>query len=129
MKNTWRTWCSACIDSLLEDRHLREVDLEPLLLELPDGSVLRQLRDRPVDDRRQLRALLQHGAVLLVRDELAGDRAERSRLRLRLEQDEWHVEDDGLAAVQLHRLVERRGRREDERLLGRLQLILDELQT
>src|SRR5947209_2963304 len=71
LKNAWRTWCSACISMpLLQDGDLREVEVEPLLLELADRAVRRQRLEGRVDRTEQLRALLEHGAVLLVRDDL-----------------------------------------------------------
>src|ERR1700741_2478132 len=69
LKNAWRTWCSACIE-LLQGRDLREVEVKPLLLELPDGAVGDEALHRRVHDREELRALLEHGAVLLVRHDL-----------------------------------------------------------
>src|SRR5437763_7745729 len=132
LKNALRTSWNACtgrppgsVYSLLERRDLREVQVEPLRLELRDRPVLRQRPDRTADHRRQLRVLLEHGAVLLLRHDLAGDRPVRGRLRLLLQRDDRDVEDERLAATDLHRR-ERRGRRlVDERLLQRLEPRLD----
>src|SRR5947207_4978596 len=73
LAKSWRTRCTAA--RLLQDGDLRDVDREPLLLELPDRLVLRQLANRLRQVRRELRPLPEHRAVLLVRDDLAGDRA------------------------------------------------------
>src|SRR5439155_7712311 len=86
---------------LLEDRDLREVDVEPLLLEPGDRAVLPELVDLGVHDRQQLGALLEHRAVLLVRDDLAADGAVGGRMRLLLGRDDWRVEDERVAAPDL----------------------------
>src|SRR5215213_2823841 len=65
---------------LLERRQLRGVEREPLLRLLADRAVREQLLDRLVDERAELAALLERGAVLLVRDDLPDDRAVRLRL-------------------------------------------------
>src|ERR1051325_9497548 len=123
LKNAWRTWCSACMFSrLLQDRHRREVEVEPLLLEPADCAVPGQRLHDTVHGRQQLRALLQDGAVLLVGHYLPGHRTELRRVLLLLEADQRDVEDHRLAAVDLHRLVRGGGRREGERLLRRVQL-------
>src|SRR2546427_4219293 len=70
--NAWRTRCMLVRLRLLQHGDFRDVDREPLLLELPDRLVLRQRLDRGRDERRQLRSFRQHRAVLLVRDDLAG---------------------------------------------------------
>src|SRR5437763_6829692 len=63
LKKALRTSWNACTGfqpwsvSLLQSRNCREVQVEPLLLELRDRPVLRQPLDRGADGRRQLRAL------------------------------------------------------------------------
>src|SRR5947199_10508022 len=65
LKNLSRTSRRACIvRALFQVRQLREVDCEPLLLQLGDRAVRPELLDRGVDQRLQLRALLEDGAVL-----------------------------------------------------------------
>src|ERR1022692_831826 len=95
LKNAWATWCSACM-SLVQGRDRREVEVEPLLLELGDRAVGGELLHHRVDRHRQLRALLEHRPVLLVRGDLSGHRAEPARVLLLLQRDERHVEDQRL---------------------------------
>src|SRR5581483_7814815 len=120
-KNVWRT----AFMLLVKDRDLREVDVEPLLLQLRDRAVRPQLLDLRVHERRELRALLEHGAVLLVRDDLRGDRAVVVRACLLLGRDDRRVEDERVAAADVHG-HERGGRRlVDQRRLRRMQVLLD----
>src|SRR6266851_469520 len=129
LKNAWRTWWSACTTPLLQDGNQREVEVEPLLLELADRTVRDQRLHGRVHDRQELRALLKHRAVLLVRGDLAGHRPEFRRVLLLLEADERHVENQRVTLVDLHRLVGGRRRRERERLLRRVQLRLDPVEA
>ena len=63
---------------LLQDRNLREVEVEPLLLELADGAVCRSAPFIVLFTvASSFGALLQDGAVLLVRHDLAAQRARR----------------------------------------------------
>src|SRR5436190_17511024 len=114
---------------LLQRRHLREVDREPLLLQGLDLPALPQLVDLRVDHRLELRVVRQHAAVLLVRDHLSGDGAVRQRPGLLLGGDDRHVEDQGLAAVDVHRRERRDRRLVDERRLRRMQLRLDPVEA
>src|ERR1700730_488166 len=127
LKKAWRTLWSACTvrSFLFQVRELGEVEVEPLLLELGDRPVGPELLDRGVELRCQLRALWQDGTVLLVGDDLAAYGPVGARLGLLLRGDDRRVEDERLAAIDLHG-SERRGRRlVDERLLRRVQLRLD----
>src|SRR5438477_12810170 len=54
LKKTSRTLWSACTPPLLQDRDGVEVEVEPLLLQLPDRPVVRE----PLDDRADLRGQL-----------------------------------------------------------------------
>src|SRR3954471_6474263 len=131
LKNDSRTSRRAFIraTSLLQRRHLREVDREPLLLQGLDLPALPQLVDLRVDHRLELRVVRQHAAVLLVGDHLSGDGAVRRRSRLLLGGDDRHVEDQGLAAVDVHRRERRDRRLVDERRLRRTQLRLDPVEA
>src|SRR5437016_2891730 len=68
LKNASRTRCMSA--PLPQDRHLREVEVEPLLLELHERAVRLQRPDRGVDRRLELAPLHHHRAVLLVRLDL-----------------------------------------------------------
>src|ERR1051326_1489999 len=120
--NAWRTRCTPR-PRLLEDGDLRHVDREPLLLQLRDRPVLRERANRGRHVRRQLRSLRHHSAVLLVRDDLAGDGTVRRRLRLLLRRDDRHVHDECVTASDLKRREGRRGLREDLDV-RRVQLVL-----
>src|SRR4051812_26152859 len=129
LKNLSRTSRRAFISSLLQYGHLREVDREPLLLQLRDRPVRPQRLDCRVDHRLQLRALLEHRAVLLVRDDLSRDGAVLAGARLPLARDDRRVEDQCVALVDLHG-GERGGRRRiGERRLRRMELRLDPVEA
>src|SRR5437764_14902227 len=89
LKNLSRTSRRACMSrGLLQDGDLGEVDREPLLLQLRDRPVRPELLDRCVELRNELRALLEDSAVLLVRDDLAGNGAVLAGVRLALRRDD-----------------------------------------
>src|SRR6185437_12330438 len=129
LKKAWSTCWSACIERLVQGRDLGEVEVEPLLLELADRAVLGQRGERLVDDRQQLRALLEHGAVLLVRVDLTRNGTELRRVLLLLERDERHVEDQRLAPVDLHRLICRCSARERERFFRGMERRVDPVES
>src|SRR4051794_34777362 len=130
LKKAWRTLCRASTcRRLLQVRQLREVEVEPLLLQLRDRAVRPQLLDPGVQLRGQLAALLEHGAVLLVGHDLAADRPVGARLRLLLRGNDRRVEHERVAAADLDG-SERRGRGlVDERRLARVKLRLDEVEA
>src|ERR671924_337741 len=103
---------------------LREVDVEPLLLPLRDRPAGGQGLDRAVYEGLQLAPLRHDGAVLLVRDDLARNRAVGARLRLLLRRDDRDVHHEGLAAPVLDRREGGGRRLVDERLLHRMQPVL-----
>src|SRR2546423_4406013 len=70
--NAWRTRCIV-LSCLLQHGDLRDIDCEPLLLQLADRAVRRQGLDRARDARRQLGSLRKHGAILLVGHDLTSD--------------------------------------------------------
>ena len=72
-----------------------------------------------------LEPFCKHGAVLLVRDDLAGDRAVPGRACLLLGRDDRRVHDERVALADLHRDERGGGRLVDERCLRRVQLLLD----
>src|SRR3954471_7268319 len=129
LKNLSRTSRRAFISSLLQYGHLREVDREPLLLQLRDRPVRPQRLDRRVDHRLQLRALLEHRAVLLVRDDLSRNGAVLAGARLTLARDDRRVEDQRRALVDLHGRERGRRRRIGKRRLRRMELRLDPVEA
>src|SRR5438876_6238786 len=104
LKNASRKRCMAGRRRLplLQYRHLREVQVEPLLLPLCDRAVRRQRLDRGVDGGLELAPLRHDGSVLLVRDDLAGDGPVGARLGLLLGRDDRDVEHERVAPVHLH---------------------------